>query len=96
MLKPLVRAVFFISGFIYLIISLGSYIHRPHQVGEVDRKPPPIFGIALAADHAVVSVRYEDGTVEDWRRFEADQEYIELMQRLSLPSSQHRAYDTPI
>jgi hypothetical protein len=48
-----------------------------------------IIGIALAVDHATVSARYNNGTFEDLGRVEANTEYIDLMQRLSLPSASH-------
>lgn len=46
-------------------------------------------GIALTVDHATFSARYSDGSFKDLGRVEAHDNYIELMERLSLPSSSH-------
>jgi hypothetical protein len=48
-----------------------------------------IIGIALTVDHATVSIRHSNGSFEDWGRVEAKTEYIDIMHRLSLPSSSH-------
>lgn len=49
-------------------------------------------GISLSASYGTVSIRHEDGSFEDIGRIEADRNYVDMMQRCSLPSSAHAAY----
>lgn len=55
--------------------------------------PPdgPGIGFVLSTHYASVAIRNEDGTIDNVARIEASQDYISLLQRLSLPSSRHPA-----
>lgn len=48
-----------------------------------------VVGIALYADHATVTVRYQNGTFRDLGLVEGREEYIKLIEKWSVPSSQH-------
>ncbi|KAJ4293387.1 hypothetical protein N0V90_008670 [Kalmusia sp. IMI 367209] len=46
-------------------------------------------GISLSADHGTVSIRQQDGRFRDVGKVEGDVEYLGLIKRLSMQSSQH-------
>ena len=46
-------------------------------------------GFALTVDHATATIRHNSTFFEDLAKVEASEEYIKLMQRFSLWSSQH-------
>jgi hypothetical protein len=59
-------------------------------ISSGERPPRNVsIGFALTVDHATFSARYSDGSFKDLGRVRAPENYIELMQRLSLPSSSH-------
>jgi hypothetical protein len=49
----------------------------------------PLVGLALTANHATASARWPDGNFESLGRVEGTYEHMEMMQRLSLSSSEH-------
>jgi len=46
-------------------------------------------GFALTVDHATATIRHNSTFFEDLAKVEASEEYIKLMQKFSLWSSQH-------
>ncbi|RYC61158.1 hypothetical protein CHU98_g5054 [Xylaria longipes] len=53
-------------------------------------------GFDLSPSYATVAVSYPNGSIQSIARVEGDGAYREMMLRLSLPSSQHLQYATPI
>ncbi|CAI6334389.1 unnamed protein product [Periconia digitata] len=76
---------------IYLLLPFHG--GEPHSVLAEDM---PGVGISLSVDNAVISLRKEDGSFEDVGRIEGDQEYVEMMWKLSSRDAKHPSppYDT--
>lgn len=81
-------------GLVAALIILISYIFfNPTKIGnEVETVS---LGVSLAANHGTISIRRNDGTLENIGRVDGDEAYLELMQRLSLDSSRHPAFVLP-
>jgi hypothetical protein len=48
----------------------------------------PGVGVSLTAHYGVVSLRKDDGTFEDVGCIESDEDYVEMIERLSAPQAQ--------
>lgn len=75
----------------FVVLALGSLGLCAQTFLASDEHHPrnATIGIALTVDHATFSARYSDGSFKDLGLVRAHDNYIELMERLSLPSSSH-------
>jgi len=83
----MLRVILAIAGL--AIFSLAISFSRHAALMPDSTSQLPVIGLALTANHATASVRWPDGTFKDLGRVESSTEYLQLMQRLSLPTSMH-------
>jgi hypothetical protein len=77
------------TSFIFLALASLGFCAQIFLTSNKNNPRNATIGIALTVDHATFSARYSDGSFKDLGRVEAHGSYIELMERLSLPSSSH-------
>jgi hypothetical protein len=79
--------VAFTCIFIYLLLPFRSSSgNKAETIVLPDMRGA---GISLTASYAVVSLRKDDGAFEDVARVESDEDYAEMMKRLTAPKAQH-------
>jgi hypothetical protein len=78
--------VAFTCIFVYLLLPFRS--SSGNKAETIVLPDMPGVGISLTASYAVVSLRKDDGAFEDVTRVESDEEYAEMMKRLSALKAQ--------
>lgn len=86
-IQTMLRVILAVAGL--AILSLAISFSRNVALMPDSTSQLPVIGLALTANHATASVRWPDGTFKNLGRVESTTEYLQLMQRLSLPSSMH-------
>jgi hypothetical protein len=71
---------------VYLMVPFRSLSGR--RVATIGQPGMPGVGVSLTASYGVVSLRRDDGTFEDVGRIEGDEDYTQMIQRLSAPETQ--------
>lgn len=92
--QPPRNTMFFSKRFISINACIFALISLTFYLIYMDKRASESYGIgiSLAANHGTISVRCNDGSFKDLGRVDGDGKYLELMRRLSSPSSQHPSY----